>query len=124
MRQLFRVIDWFMRLPEALEDRVWLEMQAIEQEKQMPYITSVERIGFRRGRAEGRAEGLRQSIELLLEARFGEQGRALAPDLGRVTGEDALRSLLQQVSKAGSIDDVRALLARHESPPGESPAGG
>ena len=113
-----------MRLPEALEDRVWLQMQAIEQEKQMPYITSVERIGFKRGLVEGRAEGLRQSIELLLEARFGEQGQALAPDLGRVTGENALKSLLQQVSKAGNIDDVRALLASRESPAGESPAGG
>ena len=100
-----------MRLPEDLNRLVWQEIQAIEQEKQMPYITSVERIGFERGKAEGRAEGIRRSIELLLDARFGEEGRVLGSDVRRISGEDALTSLLRQISKANSVEEVQALLA-------------
>ena len=60
--------------------------------------------------AEGRAEGLRQAIELLLDMRFGEEGRNLIPDVLGITGEAALKSLLQEVTTADTVQDVRALL--------------
>ena len=48
--QLFRIIDWMIRLPEAAEKAFWTEYSKIEEEKKMPYITSVERIGMEKGR--------------------------------------------------------------------------
>ncbi|MFP4102115.1 transposase, partial [Coleofasciculus sp.] len=45
--QLFRLIDWFIALPKTEEDRLWQEIQTLEKERKMPYITSVERIGIR-----------------------------------------------------------------------------
>src|SRR6266498_93223 len=43
VRQLFRFIDWIMELPEVLENLFREEIDRYEEEKRMPYITSVER---------------------------------------------------------------------------------
>ena len=56
-----------------MEDEFWQEISEYEEEKKMPYMTSVERIGFKRGISEGRqkgmAEGWQQGIlEGTLEA--------------------------------------------------------
>jgi Domain of unknown function (DUF4351) len=54
---LFKFIDWAMILPEDLKQEFWIELKSYEEERRMPYITSVEKIGFERGRQEGeRAE--------------------------------------------------------------------
>ena len=43
VRQLFRVIDWILDLPSELQRGFQEELHAWEEEKRMPYITSVER---------------------------------------------------------------------------------
>ncbi|AUB82347.1 hypothetical protein [Candidatus Thiodictyon syntrophicum] len=47
---LFAVIDWMRRLPPELENKLWQELTILECNKTMPYVTSVERIGYQRGR--------------------------------------------------------------------------
>jgi hypothetical protein len=44
--------NWIMDLPDVLEQLFDREVEQIEQEKQMPYITSVERLAKREARAE------------------------------------------------------------------------
>ncbi|MCG8348993.1 MAG: hypothetical protein MI924_14575 [Chloroflexales bacterium] len=66
--QLFRLIDWVMRLPAALERSFWQTLRAFEAERHMTYVTSVERIGIE----QGHAAGLRAAIRLGVELRFGE----------------------------------------------------
>jgi hypothetical protein len=46
---LFAVLDWMMRLPEGLEDKRWRDIEQIEGEQKMPYVTSVERRATERG---------------------------------------------------------------------------
>ena len=53
VRELFRVIDWLMELPPALETDFWQEVDKIQEEKRMPFITSLERVGRRTGTAHG-----------------------------------------------------------------------
>ena len=48
VRELFRLIDWMMELPPPLDDLFWQEMDRLEEERRVPYVTSVERIGYRR----------------------------------------------------------------------------
>jgi hypothetical protein len=38
---LFNVIDWLMQLPEWLNNKVWQELETIEEREKMQYITSV-----------------------------------------------------------------------------------
>ncbi len=72
---LFKFIDWSMMLPEGLKQAFWEELRTYEQERHMPYITSVEQIGFDRGiqegRQEGRQEGQRALVLLLLSQKLG-----------------------------------------------------
>ena len=46
---LFRFIDWVMILPESLKRTFWDELKTYEEDRKMPYITSVEEIGYERG---------------------------------------------------------------------------
>jgi len=68
---LFKFIDWAMILPEELKQEFWSELKAYEEERRMPYITSVEEIGFERGRQEGRQEGEQSLISRQLTRRIG-----------------------------------------------------
>jgi hypothetical protein len=47
---LFRFIDWAIQLPEVLKLQFWQEVHDFEEQRQMPYITSVEEIGLERGK--------------------------------------------------------------------------
>ncbi len=78
--KLFAVVDWLMALPEGLEQQIWHEIETIEERQNMRYITSVERIGIKKGiekgivigRQEGRLEGEAGLLRKQLEYRFGD----------------------------------------------------
>ncbi|NES01205.1 MAG: DUF4351 domain-containing protein [Symploca sp. SIO1B1] len=63
---LFHFIDWVMKLPKGLEQAFLQEITEYEQEQNMPYITSAERIGMERGLQEGRQEGRQEEAQRLL----------------------------------------------------------
>ncbi len=67
----------------------------------MPYITSVERVGLRRG--------MRLGIESLLRARFGEEGIKLMPEIHEIHEEEKLEAILKALETAPSVEDVRRL---------------
>ena len=56
---LFTFVDWVMLLPEATKVEFWQELKNYEEERKMPYITSVEQIGYDRG-VEAEAERSRE----------------------------------------------------------------
>uniref|UniRef100_UPI000AA2FF9B DUF4351 domain-containing protein n=1 Tax=Candidatus Thiosymbion oneisti TaxID=589554 RepID=UPI000AA2FF9B len=72
---LFAVIDWMMRLPNALEQQLWQAIETIEGEIKMPYVTSIERLAIQRGLQQGKLEGETEKaatiLERLLVKRFG-----------------------------------------------------
>jgi hypothetical protein len=50
---LFRFIDWILELPEDLKRSFRDELEAYERENQMPYVTSIERMGIEQGIEQG-----------------------------------------------------------------------
>nr|VFJ51396.1 MAG: conserved hypothetical protein (putative transposase or invertase) [Candidatus Kentron sp. FM]VFK08990.1 MAG: conserved hypothetical protein (putative transposase or invertase) [Candidatus Kentron sp. FM] len=60
---LFAVLDWMMRLPEELEQQLWQDIETIEGETKMPYVTSVERLATQKGLQQGRQEGIQLGKE-------------------------------------------------------------
>jgi predicted transposase/invertase (TIGR01784 family) len=65
---LFRFLDWMMELPEGLKQAFRVELEQYEQEKQMPYVTSIEQMGIEKGREEGREEERRSlALKMLQE---------------------------------------------------------
>jgi hypothetical protein len=101
VRELFRVIDWMMELPPALENVFWKDMAKIQEERRMPFITTPERVG--------RREGMRMGIESLLKVRFGEDGLKLMPKIHEIHDEEQLRAILKALETAASPDEVRRL---------------
>ena len=63
---LFTFVDWVMLLPDATKLEFWQELKIYEEERKMPYITSVEQIGYDRGvkEADERSLEVRKSIAL------------------------------------------------------------
>jgi hypothetical protein len=50
---LFRLVDWVMILPKGLGREFWQQLKAYEEERRMPYISSVERMGIEQGIEQG-----------------------------------------------------------------------
>ncbi|WP_044414309.1 RpnC/YadD family protein [Thiomicrospira microaerophila] len=61
---LFNLIDWMITLPKELVIEFDHQIDAIEQEKNMQYINSLEDLYLERGKLEGRLE---QAIEMIRE---------------------------------------------------------
>jgi hypothetical protein len=99
VRGLFRLMDWLMVLPPPLENVFWQEVEKIQEEKRMPYITSVERLGLRRG--------MRRGIEAVLHVRFGEEGLKLMPQIHEIHEEEKLEAILVSLQAGVSLEDVR-----------------
>ncbi|WP_295404135.1 hypothetical protein [uncultured Thiocystis sp.] len=49
--ELFRLIDWMIRLPAGLEADFRQQLYAYEEQHHMPYVTTVEQAGIQRGEA-------------------------------------------------------------------------
>jgi hypothetical protein len=64
---LFKVLDWMMRLPKELDAQLWQNLENLEEEKHMTYISSVERIGIEKGFEKGIAQGIEKGIEQGIE---------------------------------------------------------
>ncbi len=87
---LFLFIDWVMSLSAELEQEFWQEVKQYEEERRMPYISSVEQIGREKGRQE--------VFRTLMESRFGRLDRPLRdllPQLLALSDREATESILQ-----------------------------
>ena len=58
---LFTFVDWIMILPEAAKVEFWQELKVYEEERKMPYITSIEQIGYDRGQVVGYDRGIKEA---------------------------------------------------------------
>jgi len=54
---LFKFVDWVLILTEEAKLSFWEELRIDEEEREMPYITSIEQIGYDRGFKLGEKRG-------------------------------------------------------------------
>ncbi|MBF0109875.1 MAG: DUF4351 domain-containing protein [Magnetococcales bacterium] len=104
---LFRFIDWVLSLPEELDNQFWTNLSNFEENQKMPYITSVERIGHKRGKEEGRQE---EAVIMLLKQMRRKFGQT--PDWVTEKVNSASLELIETWSDnfvfANSVDEVFA----------------
>jgi hypothetical protein len=114
---LFQFIDWVMGLPEALEEALWQEIHAYEEAKRMPYVTSVERIGIKKGMElgiqqgiqQGQRQGLLDGITLGLELKWGADGLRLLPEIGPIADVYLLRAIHEGLKRVSTPDELRRI---------------
>lgn len=107
VRAIFRLIDWMMHLRIDLERRFRSELNEFEEERRMPYVTSIERLAEVRGKA--------SMILKVLEACYGA---VPMEDQERVhnlqSGE--LDELGIESRQFQSLGDLREWLDQHAQP--------
>jgi hypothetical protein len=111
VRQMLRLIDWMLKLPEELEERLQEEIHRFEKERKMPYVTSFERIATRRGIEQGLSQGLLEGIGVALVLKFGASGKKLLPKARKLDVEE-LRTLAQAIPTAKSLSELKAMIER------------
>ncbi|MCG6659831.1 hypothetical protein HOP52_18975 [Halomonas campisalis] len=70
--QLFIIIDWMLQLPSALEPEFAQAVYAIQEEKHMPYVNTIERLAIEKGRQETLEEAeerVREAEQRALESK-------------------------------------------------------
>jgi len=103
---LFRFIDWLMTLPEDLE-RVFEEaVVEFEEDRKMPYVTSVERIGIQKGAL----QNAREYVQENLETRFGELPEGCARAIGEIDDMSLLDMLHKRAITVRSLADFEEFL--------------
>jgi hypothetical protein len=108
VRLLVYVIDCMMTLPEEFERAFEADLAAFEEETQMKYVSSVERVILKREKEASHAEGLREGIADLLESKFGAPGLELLPKVESLRGLAELRKFAQFLKKAATLDELSA----------------
>lgn len=113
--QLFRFIDWIMKLPEVESQLFWHDLAVYEKEAKMPYVTSVEKIGFQKGIQQGIDLGRKQGIQhgetlaiaRMVARKFGESMDEIRQLIGKLPPEK-LEEITDQVFELDSFEEFRA----------------
>ena len=94
-----------------LEEQLKNDIRVYEEERHMPYVTSLERMGREEGREEGRAAIL-DIIEPALESKYGEAGVALLENCTRCSTSTPCGRSLARLRESKTIDELRAMLPK------------
>jgi Domain of unknown function (DUF4351) len=97
-----------LELPEPLKQGFRDDLKRYEQERQMLYITSIERMGIADGLAQGR-EQERSLIFRLLNRKFGVLPEEKISELNLLPFE-RLESLAEELFDFTNLDDLNAWL--------------
>ncbi len=99
--ELFRLIDWLLALPKDMERSFRQTIDQLEQEPNMKYVTSIERLS----REEGLEAGRQEVVLSQIEERFGPVDDSLRKTIERASGEQVLQWAKKLLS-ASSLDEV------------------
>ena len=127
---LFRFIDWIMKLPEEFEKEIQEVVDEFEEAKQMRYVTSIERLAQKRGREQGLEQGLEQGTKVgrqqaqremilhILRFRFQpdpETTDSLLASLKLIEKEALLQRLIDRSLEATALAEFVATLKEEEA---------
>jgi hypothetical protein len=104
---IFHFIDWLMTLPEELEQAFEDELETYEKERNMPYVTHIERRGREEGMQVGEKKGEFKVLQLQLENRFGEIPQHYRKRLEQADSDTLLR-WSERILTAQNIEEVFA----------------
>jgi hypothetical protein len=94
-------IDWLLTLPLDLEQEFRREVEQLEVEQRMRYITSFELSGIR--------QGLLKGISLGLKLKFGKYGQNLLPEIESIEDVGLLETILSALETVSTVDELRQI---------------
>jgi len=110
---LFRFIDWPLALPDELDQQIQQTIRGLEEERAMPYVTSIERMGREQGLVEGREEGRtvgreegkRAAVQHIVARRYGQEPEPLATRI-TLAEKATLDDLIDRAIIVTRVEDV------------------
>lgn len=112
VRKLFRFIDWIMILPPPLSRIFWTEVERIQEERRMPFITTPERLGI--------ASGLKRGIREFLTFRFGADAEAILTEIEDNYDHELLERVMEAIGTIDHPNNLRALWATNPPEAGDA----
>jgi hypothetical protein len=111
-------LDWFLRLPDQRELALRRELERLDKEESMPYLSFIERHALERGEEKGIEKGIEkgkgagrlETLSWYLKTKYGDEGLAWLAAAGDLGDEARLKALCEGIFLAGSPEAVRALL--------------
>ena len=95
-------MKWLEKLPKTLDElKTYMETD----------METWSEVLIARGRSEGKTEGVREAIVLVLNARFGSTPPAILEKLESIDDLDRLHEILDQALHAHSLDELGLTLA-------------
>ncbi len=75
-------------------------------DRRMPYITSIERIGIKKGIR----QGLLEAIELGLRLKFGDEGLEILPEISEIEDVEQLKAIISGLlTTVNTLEELRQL---------------
>jgi hypothetical protein len=106
---LYRFIDWVMVLPKDLSIKFKDTIFHYEEDKKMPYITSVERLGMEEGEKKGKKEGFllasQKYLNEILNERFGEDAVKITNNINKIKSVETLEKLFRYALRADTLEE-------------------
>jgi hypothetical protein len=102
--RLFRFVDQLMALPEGLDKKFSIELARFEDEKKMPYVTSIERVGIKKGLEQGKLDMARESVLEALKVRFGQVADAMKKRVESISDLADCRTLHQAAITVAAME--------------------
>ncbi|WP_211232833.1 hypothetical protein [Desulfatirhabdium butyrativorans] len=97
-----------------MEERFSDEIYRYEKDLKMPYVTSVERQGMKKGQEIGMQQGtlltFREAVVNVLEVRFGAIPKSVKNGIGMIDDPDLLKILHGKAVVANSLKDFKEIL--------------
>jgi len=112
---LFHFLDWMMSLPQDLQREYRDEIERFEEERKMPYVTTIERMGIEQGLQQGLQQGGASLTIKQLQIKLGQLDERVI---------EAIRSLptekIEQLGMAlltfATMKDLNDWLENHQIP--------
>jgi hypothetical protein len=110
IRQLHRLIDWLMPLPDAHKIQFRNQLQQRLPDKNMPHITLFEELALKEGLEKGILQNAREAILDVLDTRFGQVPESVRERINALDNERTLKGLLRRAARASSLEEFQSTL--------------
>ena len=101
--ELFRFIDWLMDLPVELKQQFHYQLEAIETEVNMRYVTSIEQMAMEKGMQQGMQQVAQGTLLAILENRFGPVAPEIVALIQQMTDVPTLQTWTIQAATIKSL---------------------
>lgn len=103
-----------MTLPGQLQQKLLNQLNSLEEERKMPFISPTEEMAIERGKEIGKEIGALQNardyIKTVLQTRFGEVSLEIIVSLSQISNLSILDEMLKLAVTVNSVDDFKQTL--------------